>query len=111
MRRGVAILVHKRVSKNVTALNSDRKGRILQVEIHVENEEPINLVTVYAPNHTHDRIKFFESLGNYMSTVNANIIVGDYNCVLNTHLDIAKHMYMKDASRKRLHELINEFNL
>ena len=58
----------------------------MNILLHVE-DEMTNLVNVYAPSLDCQRRIFFSNLEGFLSNVNANIIVGDFNSIADPDLD------------------------
>lgn len=53
-RSGVAILVHKKWTHSVNFLKADDWGRMISIEINIENTK-LNLMSIYAPNNCTQR--------------------------------------------------------
>lgn len=109
-RRGVAILINRSIANSTSIINSDTEGRIIQINVNIESEN-INIVNIYAPNNVTERKIFFNAMETYMSTSVHNLLIGDFNCVLDSSIDLAKGMYSIDYSRSRLLEFISKYEL
>ncbi len=83
--KGVAIIVLN-PTINIDSFQTDIEGRLLYVDLSVHNVK-LRVVNVYAPNIEIERNEFFENLNTYLVTSRHVILVGDFNCVLNTRLD------------------------
>lgn len=85
-RRGVMILIKKEVQHTVHSVLTDKVGRWIMLDLTVDSLR-INIMNIYAPNE--DNPCFFEEIHNVLSAQenNQNIIVGDYNTVLDVSKD------------------------
>lgn len=106
--RGVAILIHRSLSLQVTKTIQDPSGRYIIVQGNILKQK-INLINIYGPN---DNTPFFEKVFLTVSTLEGfNIIGGDFNCTLDPKLDRSTQIdtthiqnrkmvigYMKDLS-------------
>ena len=79
---GVAILLHSRLSCQISQSKCDNQGRINVTEITLD-DHAINLVNIYAPRTNTERQNFYKSLADYLTTDNNNIIGGDFNSISN----------------------------
>ena len=94
--RGVAILILKKLKYKVLGDNNDKNGRILVLDIKINNLR-FTLVNLYAPNN--DTPEFFVEVEQIMNIYenDTKIIGGDFNLVLNILLD-------KKGGRPKTHE-------
>ena len=84
--RGVAILFSSRLEYNVIQTRRDNEGRILNMLLNMD-EHTLNFVNVYAPSTDTERRIFFSDLEQFLSQDYANIIGGDFNCILDIRQD------------------------
>ena len=114
--RGVATFVRNSPSiKKQREILHDLTGRKIVVEIQYENVI-WTIFNLYAPNDSRQRHAFF--LGVSEDTERARgrlIITGDFNCVLDRHLDRTKSeskgAIRADKSKETLNELLSSRNL
>ena len=101
--RGVAILIKKTLNHKIVATRKDKEGRILILEICI-NEKKYIIANIYAPNK--DTPEFFEELYTLLGDFDNNnvIIAGDFNLVLNVRLD-------KRGGRATTHEKCRKYLL
>jgi len=108
--KGVAIIVLN-PTINIDSFQTDIEGRLLYVDLSVHNVK-LRVVNVYAPNIEIERNEFFENLNTYLVTSRHVILVGDFNCVLNTRLDkIGGNMDRGLVGSKILSQLLTKFSL
>ena len=108
--RGVAILFHPSLDFSLINVRQDTEGRILTMQIHLDNT-PIQLVNVYAPNDSAERVQFFENLWNHSCAGLPTIIGGDFNCVADLHLDKwGGNPQLLKPGAQALHSFTNNFN-
>lgn len=108
--RGEVILVSKHFNGQADLLLS--QDRLLVVSVWEDN---LNLIiaNVYAPNNTKEKIKFFHKLTEKLSEFNGKNVVlsGDFNCSLNSELDIISGQSHDESEIDALNETIDALNL
>ena len=84
--RGVMILFIKEIQHLVHSVQTDEDGRWIMLEVTVDDLH-VNIINIYGPND--DNPNFFEEIHKVISSLknNQNIIVGDFNTVLNISKD------------------------
>ena len=84
--RGVAILINRKFMCNVINQRKDQEGRFIILDVEISNVK-LTVTNIYAPNK--DVPEFFSNLNNILRNHHeANkIIIGDFNLVMNVHLD------------------------
>ncbi|ESP04662.1 hypothetical protein LOTGIDRAFT_176330, partial [Lottia gigantea] len=89
--RGVAILIRKDILNSVTVSSTslDNEGRIVRIDLEIDNRN-LSILSIYAPNHSRDRIAFLQTLGTFIDSGRECIVCGDYNDVFNHYLDRGK---------------------
>ena len=100
--RGVAILIHKKISFSSTEVISDPHGRYIIVTgllFHI----PVILVNIYAPNW--DNADFITKLCASLPNLDSHHLIfgGDLNCVINPNLD---HSSPKSQSPSKMAKAI-----
>ena len=109
--RGVCIMLSKNFSYNVLSKHSDANGRLILLNLEV-NDKEFTIVNVYAPNVISERIIFFKQVSKFINQHAVNksglIIGGDYNCVL-TEKDRVSGVI--DKSSKVLGDFLNDFHV
>lgn len=85
-KRGVAILVHKALGLNVEKTHTSKDGHYIMI-VGTVGEVKISILNLYAPNE--DDSKFFKDISVALTSYAEGILIvgGDFNCVLNNHLD------------------------
>ena len=78
--KGVAILINPHSDYNVTQINSDHDGRIININISIDDHH-LNIVNIYAPSTNTERQHFYSSIPTYLSPTQANILGGDFNSI------------------------------
>jgi exonuclease III len=86
---GTCILFHSRAvasvgSANIELCEADSEGRYVLVKVSAFTTKPLFFLAVYAPNDSHARANFFESLHSLCRRVvgdNPIIVGGDFNCI------------------------------
>jgi exonuclease III len=111
---GVGILVSEKLQNRVHSFNFDAEGRILTVDIDINNVM-YHLVNVYMPNNDKERKEFINNLDRHCNKQNV-ILGGDFNFVENIDLDksggnpeygdIGKSELV---SLKQIHRLVDPF--
>ena len=120
--RGVAILIKKHLKHEIINEFTDRKGRILVLDVDIADNK-LRLVNIYAPNNPKERIYFFRELPEYLAEGRTLIVAGDTNLIstdsdknipIDTSnkgsffagnellQDLCKDFYLSDAYRKRI---------
>ena len=108
--RGVTILFHPSLDFSLINVRQNTEGRILTIQINLDNT-PIQLVNVYAPNNSAERVQFFEILWNYSCAGLPTIIGGDFNCVADLHLDKwGGNPQLLKPGAQALHSFTDNFN-
>ncbi|VDI81458.1 blast:Transposon TX1 uncharacterized 149 kDa protein [Mytilus galloprovincialis] len=81
--RGVAIIIDNKLECKVINENKDKDGRILMLNIEIENII-YSLINIYAPNIETERNKFFKNLSDFISNyaIGTVILGGDMNDAL-----------------------------
>lgn len=85
--RGVATFVKNMENTRCLAVSNDTVGRKLIVRI-MTGEESWHVINVYAPNDSGQRQEFFTEISKDIASIRERVILaGDFNCVLDRHLD------------------------
>lgn len=109
--RGVSVLLSKNLNASVISSHSDNFGRIVLVNIKIENRI-YSVVSLYAPNDVHGRIMFYKQLLTFVNmhaiSMNRLIIAGDFNCKL-TERD--SNSGILDRSRNILKDVMSKLNV
>ncbi|KAK6178595.1 hypothetical protein SNE40_013348 [Patella caerulea] len=108
-RRGEAILC----KKNVKIISSKSNGDGRTISAVVKHDDiHLNIIAYYAPNQDSERCISHKSLNSFVHKVYPNIILGDFNDILNPILDMSFGMkiYCKRSS-SILENFIQDFNL
>lgn len=104
---GVAILINKGVDYTPHSKIMDPLGRYIILKAEIK-EKIYVLINIYAPNNDKESFKFFSDLLAMLKNENLdeeeNIIIGDFNCPLNTILDKKGGLLMP---RKSVVSIIN----
>ena len=114
--KGVAILFRKSIDIDILSIKQDTQGRFLVLKCKI-NDEPFNLINIYAPNRENEQVKFVTDLLKVMAleninSIDNNIIGGDWNVVQDSTLDKIGGMdNIKHNSVEKIMELKNTFNL
>ena len=106
---GVAILLDKKYDYIIREVKKDTKGRLLLVNIEINNENFI-LINVYAPtkDNSKEQKQFFEDVSDILEDyTGCNIIIGgDFNVCLNPNLDKQGGTKVKQSARaKQIYEI------
>lgn len=98
-RRGVALLLSKKIKFEVVKEVKDKEGRFFILKGKVENH-PMTLVNVYAPPECDGG--FYKAFFNNVTVEAEGICIcgGDWNAVLNLKLDTTS----KNRSKKKYYE-------
>lgn len=102
---GVAALVNNRLKENVSLVNKDNDGRLININYTTE-ENNFNIISLYAPNNNVERVKFFNDLYDYIDDV-PTIIGGDMNTTF-TQKDRANTIHINDRACYTLKKLCND---
>lgn len=94
-RKGVAILLSKKMIGRKNMMNVDDKGRLLKLQIDID-DRTLNIYNVYTPNIAVDRIAFLKTLIYDVKQDETNIILGDFNIAPNPLLDRSEGMQPGD---------------
>ena len=114
--KGVAILLSKHFAFDINFNLSDKTGRLLTCEINTENAV-FHSFNIYAPNLCSDRKQFFVSFQNISynheddSIYHYNIVLGDFNCILDKKIDIYPNRRTDDIGKIELQNLITRYDL
>ena len=89
--KGVAILFKKHLGVKIVSKKLDSKGRFVILKCVIREIE-MNLINIYAPNKEKEQVSFLEDLMHVLQAENIlnadnNIFAGDWNIVLNNHMD------------------------
>lgn len=96
--RGVAILINKNFPCNILETHKDSNGRILLLNIEIENNI-FTFVNLYAPNIEKERNIFFKNVNDFINkhAIGSLVVAGDMNDAL-TKLD-RKSNYSKNDKK------------
>ena len=114
--KGVAILLSKYFAFDINFNFSDKTGRLLTCEINTENAV-FHIFSIYAPNLCSDRKQFFDSFQNISyhhednSTYHYNIVLGDFNCILDKKIDRYPNRRTDDIGKIELQNFITRYDL
>lgn len=106
-RQGVAILVNNYCKDKTNFVYSDENGRFLHVTFE-ESGKLYNIISLYAPNDTCERTKFFEFVGKYTENLENIVIGGDFNTSLSSFDRGSKTKHVINEPCKRLLQLIDD---
>ena len=109
--KGVAVLFKHSLTFQIISLNIDPAGRFLLIELKI-NDKVLVIGNIYAP--TKEEPEFFDSLFSAIAGFsNADLILGgDWNLVLNDHLDKdGGPSHANKNSKERLKSYMKFFNL
>ena len=100
---GVCILLNNDFICNVIKHNDIITGRLQAIDIQY-NDIDMTIINIYGPNN--DEPTFFDSLNNYIiqNEENTFIIGGDFNTVLDPHLD------KKTVTKKHIKNVESQLN-
>ena len=85
-RRGVAILISKECSYDITFNSCDTEGRNLKINVKIDNDV-YRLVNVYAHKEIKEKIIFYKELTKCIDSKNT-IVAGDFNEIFYPSMDI-----------------------
>ena len=94
----------------------DPNGRYMTLNMEIQGS-PYVLVSCYAPNNEHERIKLFQVIRDHFKNLepdkDVNLILGgDWNLIFNSSLDaFGRKPTLKNNSLKQLYDLMPEFDL
>lgn len=109
--RGVATLARDYLMNNAHVVNINRDGRLVVVDIDVNNR-PIRIVNVYAPNNHAERKAWLSSLDHYFVTNKPTIFGGDFNCVDSAITDkVGGNITYGDVGSDEIRALCTDFHL
>lgn len=83
-------------------------GRVLFVSVSIDGIK-WDLLNVYAPPDTKDRIELFETLNLFMANIKPTLVAGDFNCTLNVTDRYGPGVKMTDRSANLLKSMITDF--
>ncbi len=85
---GVAIIY--KPSLEIQSVSADKEGRFLIVQFidTASSTSPFQLINIYGPNQKRLGDEFFESVFNQIDPVLPTIFCGDFNMVVDPHLDL-----------------------
>ena len=123
---GVAIWVSNPEQLKIIAHASDDAGRVISILIEVNNKLILNIVNIYAPNQPRERMKFIDTISQYIfknpdgSLRGEPIILGDFNNIENIDLDkngaswggaTSGHQQITNLKQEyNLHDIFRELN-
>ena len=109
--RGVAILFSKNFEYEITNINKDTNGNLLDINI-TTNDLNVKIINIYAPNT--DSPEFFSEIDNilYENNQDYTIVCGDFNLVLNPLMDARNYLNLNNPqARQTLLNTIETHNL
>lgn len=108
--RGVAILIRRTVPFRHESTVSDPNGRFVLVTGHIHATH-VTLLNLYGPNF--DSPAFFRQIFNLLcSLADTHVILGgDFNCVLDKHLDISTQTFKLFNDSTLLNSMLSSTNL
>lgn len=107
--RGVFVLFKNNINYSILNENFDFDGRFLHLKISINNII-LNLVNIYAPNHSDYQLDFIEKIYNLLTTIHEDLIIGgDFNAISSIKHDTCneKRKYLKNYEK----EWLNLFKL
>lgn len=109
-KRGVAILVHKKLKFVLLKEHKDEEGRVVCIESIIDGKK-INLCNIYAPNE--DDPDFFHKINSLLGTLQdgCTILGGDFNQTLDPVLDRSKYSHASSKGRVALGHLQEDIGL
>ena len=109
-KRGVAILVHKKLKLVLLKEHTDEEGRIVCIETII-NGKKINICNIYAPNE--DDPDFFHKINRLLGTFEdgCTILGGDFNQTPDPVLDRSKYYHAPSKGRVALGQLQEDIGL
>jgi exonuclease III len=111
VQKGVAVLFKEGFKYNVNVNIIDQNGRYLQCEFKIDTDEIFRITNVYVPNIPSDRKRFLEELNIDNDEHILNLVVGDFNCTLNTNLDRKPIPLRDDIGKNEFENFIQKFGL
>ena len=109
--RGVAILFNNTFEYKLHKIKTDQQGNKLILDVTISGKRVL-LVNIYGPNR--DQPSFYEQLQQDIRdfSIDAVIIMGDFNLVLNQEKDTLNYMHVNNPrSREKVLDICTEFNL
>ena len=110
--KGVCILIKKELPLNIVKTYSHEEGRYILCEIEDQNnpQNRITLICLYGPNK--DQPFLFEDIAKQMQQFRGEyILIGDFNVVLNVHLDRRESITNNRKVKKILEAICDELSL
>ena len=105
-RKGVAILISKRLKNIFSHIESDG-GRFICIR-GVINEQTVDLFNIYAPNNVNERCDFFLKFKEKISCDNLSLIAGDFNTTLSPIDRSGKTVHCNNKAVKTLKNIMEE---
>ena len=108
--RGVATFIDKQIDFKVKSLLKDEEGNMLIINCIIHNKD-ITLVNIYGPNQ--DKPEFYDHIRKILNGYNnCCIIAGDFNLVLNPHIDYMDYLHVNNPkARESVITVIQELDL
>ena len=104
--RGVCILISKKYCDCITNYWTDEAGRIACCNLKIM-EKKVAIINIYAPNE--DKPEFYYNIfKKAIETNENNIIIGDFNVVLNNEMDRLNCMENKKKSQTAILDMMEE---
>ena len=107
--RGICFLLPKGMLTNITNMQKDQCGRVLQFNLKTE-DMLVTICGVYAPNN--DSRAFFQHIRKMLSKGSEHkILIGDFNLVMNPQIDCIDSNHNKQKSLEVIKSMCDEFSL
>lgn len=99
--RGVAILFNTNFEYKILKERADTQGNLLILEIEINKQLSISLITIYGPNQ--DSPVFFHDINEYIknSTTDFTVLCGDFNLVLDPSKDYFNYRTTNNNAKSR----------
>ena len=112
-KNGVAILFNNTFEYRIIDVIRDDDGCYIVMNVELFKKR-FTLVNLYGPS-CGDKPDFFEHICRHIEDINNDhvIMTGDWNCALNTNLDIRNYIstHHRPRTRKKLHDIMAQYNL
>ena len=107
--RGVAIFIKRQAGIDVFETNKSNDGRSCSCKLLV-GDIIVQITNIYAPNK--DTAEFYTQQANYAhNNCDRNIIIGDFNAVLDPALDAKSGNHANSRSSTVLNDILQEYNM
>ena len=112
-KNGVAILFNNTFEYKIIDVEKDCHGCYIAMNIELLKKR-FTLVNLYGPS-CGDKPDFFENVCTFIERMDNDhvVITGDWNCALDTRLDVRNYSSTQNRprTRKKIHSIITQYNL